>query len=125
MSPHTSSMKNTDVKFVGEGEKSRARRGSIDSGTRRISSKQEVDLNKSIDKTSLRSRGKKHSLNKSTRSRENLKQKTEKSEFAKEKEKAVVPTKLGAKLEDDQSLASLSESDDDSISDSEAYVGMD
>ena len=74
MSPHTSSMRNTEVKFLAEnGEKTEARRGSIDSATRRISSKQDIDLNKSVDKTSLRSRGKKYSHNKSTRSKENNK----------------------------------------------------
>lgn len=102
MSPHTSSMRNTEVKFLADnGEKTGARRGSNDGATRRISSKQEIDLNKSVDKTSLRSRSKKHSHNKSTRSKQNNKQKTEKSIFAKEKEQAVVPTKLGAKLDDD------------------------
>ena len=59
MLPHTSSLRNTEVKFVENGVKADARRGSNDSGTRRISSKQEIDLNKSIDKTSLKSRGKK------------------------------------------------------------------
>ena len=73
MSPNTSSMRNTEVKFIGEnGENTGTRRGSNDGAARRVSSKQEIDLNKSVDKTSLRSRGKKHSHNKSNRSKQNI-----------------------------------------------------
>ena len=63
-------MRNTEVKFkVENSEKKVLRRDSENSASRRSRRSSRRDLNKDVDKTSLRSRGRRQGHNKSTRSR--------------------------------------------------------